>query len=188
VARYSREIAAAAGLSAREQELVHTAGLLHDIGKFIFPDHILKADRALSPDDWRIVKRHPYQGARIVSQVEGYGPIAEIVVAHHERIDGSGYPRGLRGEEIPRLARILSVADVYDVMTARDSYRTPVSSITAIAELQRVAGTQLDAGFVEAFVRLLDGRDLRYRHGEDADFDAELALERRIVAYAGGGL
>jgi HD-GYP domain-containing protein (c-di-GMP phosphodiesterase class II) len=110
------------------------------------------------------------------------------VVAHHERIDGSGYPRGLRGEEIPRLARILSVADVYDVMTARDSYRTPVSSITAIAELQRVAGTQLDAGFVEAFVRLLDGRDLRYRHGEDADFDAELALERRIVAYAGGGL
>jgi putative nucleotidyltransferase with HDIG domain len=59
VARYSREIAAAAGLSAREQELVHTAGLLHDIGKFIFPDHILKADRALSPDDWRIVKRHP---------------------------------------------------------------------------------------------------------------------------------
>jgi HD-GYP domain-containing protein (c-di-GMP phosphodiesterase class II) len=132
------------------------------------------------------VRCHPFQGAKIVSQVEGYGPVAEIVLAHHERIDGAGYPRGLSGDDIPALARILSVADVYDVMTARDSYRKPVGSLAAIQELRRVAGAQLDARFVDVFVRLLDGRDVRYRHGVDADFDAELALERRVHAYAAG--
>ncbi|MDQ6914984.1 MAG: HD-GYP domain-containing protein [Actinomycetota bacterium] len=187
VARYSREIARAAGLSEREQELVHTAGLLHDLGKFIFPDRILKAEAPLAPDEWRLVRCHPYQGAKIVSQVEGYGPVADIVLAHHERVDGAGYPRGLGGEEIPALARILSVADVYDVMTARDSYRRPVSSTEAIDELREVAGTQLDERFVEIFARLLEGRDVRFRHGVDADFDAELALERRVHAYAAGG-
>jgi putative nucleotidyltransferase with HDIG domain len=186
VARYSREIARAAGLSEREQELAHTAGLLHDIGKFIFPDHILKADSLLSEEDWRIVRRHPYQGAKIVSRVDGYGPVAEIVMAHHERLDGTGYPRGLVGDEIPVLSRILSVADVYDVMTARDSYRVPVSSLEAIDELRRVAGRQLDRRIVEIFVTLLEARDLRFRHGEDADFDAELQLERRALAYAEG--
>jgi putative nucleotidyltransferase with HDIG domain len=186
VARYAREIARAAGLSVREQDLVHTAGLLHDLGKFIFPDPILKAEAPLAPGDWRLVRRHPYQGAKIVSQVEGYGPVAEIVLAHHERVDGTGYPRRLGGEEIPELARILSVADVYDVMTARDSYRRPVGSLEAIQELRRVSGTQLDARFVDVFVRLLAGRDMRFRHGVDADFDAELALERRVHAYAAG--
>ncbi|MDX6649606.1 MAG: hypothetical protein QOJ97_1557 [Solirubrobacteraceae bacterium] len=186
VARYAREIARAAGLSGPDQELVHTAGLLHDIGKFIFPDHILKADSPLQDDDWSIVRRHPYQGAKIVSQVEGYGPVAEIVLAHHERIDGTGYPRGLAGDRIPALSRILSIADVYDVMTARDSYRTPIAPTEAIEELRRVAGRQLDPEFVEAFVGLLQARDVRYRHGEDADFDAELQLERRVLAYAEG--
>jgi putative nucleotidyltransferase with HDIG domain len=187
VARYSREIARAAGLSEHEQELVHTAGLLHDLGKFTFPDRILKAGTRLGPGEWRLVRRHPYQGAKIVSQVEGYGPVADIVLAHHERIDGAGYPRGLNGDEIPELARILSVADVYDVMTARDSYRKPVSPLEAIEELQLVAGTQLDPRFVDIFVRLLDARDMAFRHGVDADFDAELALERRVHAYAAGG-
>ena len=184
VARYAREIASAAGLSEEEQELVHTAGLLHDIGKFIFPDHILKADVPLTDEDWNIIRTHPYQGARIVSQVDGYGPVGEIILAHHERMDGKGYPRGLEGEEIPILSRIISVADVYDVITARDSYREPVSSFEAIQELRRVAGTQLDAHLVNVFVELLAGRDVRYRHGEDADFDAELALEKRVHAYA----
>jgi HD-GYP domain-containing protein (c-di-GMP phosphodiesterase class II) len=80
----------------------------------------------------------------------------------------------------------MSVADTYDVMTARDSYRDPVSSMEAIQELQRVAGTQLDRDFVEIFVELLAGKDLSYRHGEQADFDAELQLERRITDYAAG--
>jgi putative nucleotidyltransferase with HDIG domain len=184
VARYSKEIAQAAGCSEEEQDLVHTAGLLHDIGKFIFPDRILKGDTKLTDDDWNIIRMHPYQGSRIVSQIEGYGPVGEIILGHHERIDGKGYPRRLKGEEIPLLSRIISVADIYDVMTARDSYRQPISSFEAIAELQRVAGAQLDARLVETFIEVLAGKDVRYRHGEDADFDAELALDKRVHDYA----
>jgi putative nucleotidyltransferase with HDIG domain len=184
VARYSKEIARAAGFSEEEQDLVHTAGLLHDVGKFIFPDRILKGDNKLTDEDWNIIRMHPYQGARIVSQIEGYGPVGEIILAHHERIDGKGYPRHLKGNEIPALSRIISVSDIYDVMTARDSYRKPISSFEAIRELRRVAGTQLDARFVEIFIEVLAGKDVRYRHGEDADFDAELALEKRVHDYA----
>jgi putative nucleotidyltransferase with HDIG domain len=186
VARYAKEIAAAAGYSDEEQDLVHTAGLLHDIGKFIFPDHILKGDVKLNDDDWATIRMHPYQGSRIVSQIEGYGPVGEIILAHHERVDGAGYPRGLKGEEIPALSRMISVADIYDVMTARDSYREPISSFEAITELRRVAGTQVDAHFVDVFIEVLAGKDVRYRHGEDADFDAELALDKRVHAYASG--
>jgi putative nucleotidyltransferase with HDIG domain len=184
VARYAKEIAWAAGLSAEDQDLVHTAGLLHDVGKFIFPDRILKGDTELTADDWKIIRMHPYQGAKIVSQIEGYGPVGEIILAHHERMDGKGYPRHVKGEEIPELARIISVADVYDVMTARDSYREPISSFEAIRELRRVSGTQLDSSFVELFIQVLAGKDVRYRHGEDADFDAELALDKRVHEYA----
>jgi putative nucleotidyltransferase with HDIG domain len=185
VARYSREIAAAAGLSEREQELAHTAGLLHDIGKFVFSDRILKGDQQLSEDDWQEIRRHPYEGARIVSEIDGYQPVGEIILAHHERIDGLGYPRGIQGEDIPAIARIIAVADTYDVMTARDSYREPVDPFDAIEELQRVAGTQLDARFVDLFVGMLEQRRLTYRHGEDADFEAELALDRRTRDYVG---
>jgi putative nucleotidyltransferase with HDIG domain len=186
VARYCRAIAERAGLSTEDQELVHVAGLLHDIGKFILPDRILKANVPLEDGDWMLIKRHPAQGARVVSSVDGYGPVADIVIAHHERIDGKGYPRGLEGDEIPELARIISVADTYDVLTARDSYREPVSSFEAIRELQRVSGTQLDARFVKVFVGLLEGKDLTYRHGEDADFDFELALGERVAAVEKG--
>jgi putative nucleotidyltransferase with HDIG domain len=184
VARYSREIARHAGLSAEEQELVHSAALLHDIGKFVLPDSILKSGRRrLSDAEWEEIKKHPYEGARIVSQIDGYQPIGEIILAHHERIDGKGYPRGLEADEIPHLARIISVADTYDVMTARDTYREPVSSYEAVVELRRVSGSQLDAHFVETFVEVLDGKDLAYRHGEDADFEAELVLDKRIHDY-----
>ncbi len=187
VARYSRAIAQRAGYSRREEELVHIAALLHDIGKFILPDRILKANVPLTDEDWMLIKRHPQQGARVVSSLDGYGPVAEIILAHHERIDGKGYPRGLAGDEIPELARIISVADTYDVMTARDSYRTPMSSYDAIVELRRVAGKQLDARFVEVFIELLEGKDVSFQHGEAADFERELALESRIAETASPG-
>ena len=187
VARYSREIAAAAGLSEAEQELVHTAGLLHDIGKFVLPDRILKGDAELTESDWEEIKKHPYEGARIVSQIDGYQPVGEIVIAHHERIDGLGYPRGVQGDDIPVLARIISVADTYDVLTARDSYREPVSSFEAITELRRVSGTQLDGHFVEILSNVLADKGFSYRHGEDADFEAELALDKRIHEYVTAG-
>jgi putative nucleotidyltransferase with HDIG domain len=187
VARYSRAIAQRAGYSRREEELVHIAALLHDIGKFILPDRILKANVPLTDEDWMLIKRHPQQGARVVSSLDGYGPVAEIILAHHERIDGKGYPRGLVGEEIPELARMISVADTYDVMTARDSYRTPMSSHDAILELRRVAGKQLDARFVEVFIELLEGKDVSFQHGEAADFEKELALDARIAETASPG-
>ncbi|HEY7456999.1 MAG TPA: HD-GYP domain-containing protein [Solirubrobacterales bacterium] len=187
VARYSRAIAQRAGFSRREEELVHIAALLHDIGKFILPDRILKANVPLTDEDWMLIRRHPQQGARVVSSLDGYGPVAEIILAHHERIDGKGYPRGLEGDDIPELARIISVADTYDVMTARDSYRTPTSSYEAIQELRRVAGKQLDARFVELFVELLEDEDVSFRHGEEADFERELALEARIAETASPG-
>src|SRR6185436_10339340 len=101
-------------------------------------------------------------------------------LAHHERVDGKGYPRHLKGDQIPLLSRIISVSDIYDVMTSRDSYRDPVSSFEAIAELRRVAGTQLDGRLVDVFIQVLAGKDLRYQHGEDADFDAELTLDKRV--------
>jgi putative nucleotidyltransferase with HDIG domain len=187
VARYSRAIAQKAGFPRREEELVHIAALLHDIGKFILPDRILKANVPLTDEDWMLIKRHPQQGARVVSSLDGYGPVAEIILAHHERIDGKGYPRGLVGDDIPELARIISVADTYDVMTARDSYRTPMSSHDAILELRRVAGKQLDARFVEVFIELLEGKDVSFQHGEAADFEKELALDARIAETASPG-
>ncbi len=184
VARYARELARAAGCTDEEVELVHTAGLLHDIGKFIFPDHILLADSRLTDEDWEIVKCHPFQGAKIVREVEGYGPVADIILGHHERVDGTGYPRGMKGEEIPLLARIISVCDTYDVMTARDSYREPVSPEAAIDELRRVAGKQLDARLVDIFIDLVSRGELGFRHGDDADFEAELQFDKRVRDYA----
>src|SRR5215213_2068670 len=184
VARYSREVARLLGLSEREQELIHTAGLFHDIGKFIFPDSILIADRKLTDEEWEIVKLHPEQGAKLVRRIEGYGPVADIVISHHERIDGKGYPHGLPGDEIPLGSRIISVADTYDVMTSRDSYRRPVSSEAAIVELRRVAGSQLDAEVVERFIEMVESGRVAFRHADESDFERELAFERRVADYA----
>ena len=178
VARFAKAIAAAAGLPSRDQELVHTAGLLHDVGKFTFPDHTLTGTR-LTEEDWELIRSHPERGADIVGRVHGYAEVAEIVLCHHERIDGRGYPRHLSGDEIPVLARILAVADCFDVMTARDSYRTPMSFDDAIAELRRVAGTQLDAHFVELFVGLVMAAGVDFHHADDDDLEAELARQVR---------
>jgi putative nucleotidyltransferase with HDIG domain len=184
VARYARAMAYALGWSAEDQELVHTAGLLHDIGKFAFPDAILLADSRLTDEQWEQVKRHPEDGARIVRRIDGYAPVAEIVGAHHERWDGAGYPAGLEREAIPHGARLIAVADTYDVITARDSYRKPVTVEAAIAELHRSAGGQLDPAVVEVFIGLLTAGDLSFGHGDDADFEAELGFGQRVHAHA----
>jgi putative nucleotidyltransferase with HDIG domain len=193
VARYAYAVAKAAGCSEDELGIVHTAGLLHDIGKFAFPDRILLADRPLSEADLEIVREHPVNGAELVRRIEGYDKIAAVILAHHERVDGTGYPHGLHADEIPALARIISVADTYDVLTARDTYRPPISSSEAIAELRNVAGSQLDGSFVELFIEILERQGIGFTHTEDADFEKELALEERIrelarpqVAVGGG--
>jgi putative nucleotidyltransferase with HDIG domain len=184
VARYAREVARMLGVDEREQDLIHTAALMHDIGKFIFPDSILLADRKLTDEEWEIVKLHPEQGAKLVRRIEGYGPIADIIIAHHERVDGKGYPNGISGDDIPLGSRIISVADTYDVMTSRDSYRRPVSTEAAIVELRRVAGSQLDPIVVERFIEMIESGRVAFRHADEADFERELAFDRLVADYA----
>lgn len=184
VARYSRALAREIGCSEADQDLVHTAGLLHDIGKFALPDRILRAD-VLSDDDWAVIRRHPQDGATLVGRLDGYGPVADAILYHHECVDGSGYPAGLIGNEIPLASRILSICSTYDTLTARDTYRSPMTPQDAIAELRRVSGRQLDSELVDSFIAMLE-RDgpVTFAHGDDADFEEELAFERRARAIA----
>jgi len=184
VARYAREMGAELRLPETEQELFHTAGLFHDVGKFIFPDSILLADKGLTGAECQIVRQHPDVGADLIAEIEGYGAVAKVVRHHHERVDGLGYPAGLVDEDIPLASKVLAVADVYDVITARDTYREPVSTSEAFAELRRSAGTQLDADLVEKFIALVSRRGLMFSHSSADDFEAELALERRVSDYA----
>jgi putative nucleotidyltransferase with HDIG domain len=184
VARYSRALAREAGCGDAEQDLIHTAGLLHDIGKFALPDRILHAE-VLSDDDWAVIRRHPQDGATLVGRLDGYGPVADAILYHHERVDGSGYPAGLIGSEIPLASRILAICSTYDTMTARETYRSPMTPQDAMTELRKVAGRQLDAELVEQFITMLE-RDgpVTFAHGDDADFEAELAFERRARKIA----
>ena len=162
VARYARALAQEAGCSEAEQDLAHTAGLLHDIGKFALPDRILNAE-ILSDEDWAVVRRHPQDGATLVGRLDGYGPVADAILYHHEHIDGSGYPAGLIGNEIPLPSRILAICSAYDTMTARDSYRSPMTPQDAIAELRRVSGRQLDGRAREQLHRDARARRARRR-------------------------
>ncbi len=184
VARYSRKLARELGRDEAEQDLVHTAGLLHDIGKFALPDSILHAE-VLSDEDWAVIRRHPQDGATLVGRLDGYGPVADAILYHHEHIDGSGYPAGLIGNEIPLASRIIAVCSTYDTLTARETYRSPMTPQDAIAELRRVAGRQLDAELVESFIAMLEREGpITAAHGDDADFEVELAFERRARKIA----
>jgi HD-GYP domain-containing protein (c-di-GMP phosphodiesterase class II) len=140
----------------------------------------------LTEDDWLAIRRHPELGADLLRDIGVYGPLSEIIVAHHERLDGKGYPHRLTGAEIPEIAKIIAVAEVYDTLTAPDTYRTRLSSFEALTELRRVAGTQLDGRYVEALAELLAGQGTEYRHADTADYDEELAIERRMNQAAGG--
>ncbi|MGH2855058.1 MAG: HD-GYP domain-containing protein [Solirubrobacteraceae bacterium] len=183
-ARLARALAQEIGCSEADQDLAHTAGLLHDIGKFALPDRILKAE-LLSDEDWAVIRRHPQDGATLVGRLDGYGPVADAILYHHEHVDGSGYPAGLIGSEIPLASRIIAVCSTYDTLTARESYRSPMTPQDAIAELRRVSGRQFDGELVESFVAMLEREGpVTLAHGDDADFEAELAFERRAHKIA----
>ncbi len=164
---------------------VHLASLLHDVGKFALPDRILHAE-ILSETDWAAIRRHPQDGATLVGRLDGYGPVADIILYHHEQVDGGGYPAGLIGNEIPLLARMLAVANVYDTLTARGGYCTPMTPQDALTELRRVAGRQLDEDLVQRFAALAEreGPEEFTKRGQEADFERELAFERRTRALA----
>ena len=171
VAVYSRDIAARMGLSALEQQSVHLAGLVHDIGKIGLPPGLLEKEGPLSLDERRTMQGHSEIGERILANVDGYDDIAQVVRHHHERIDGEGYPDGRIGDEIPLLARIIAVADAYNAMTSDRPYREAMPSRVARMRLAQAVGSQFDTTVVAAFEAILATADEPYRNGTSEVFD-----------------
>ncbi|NSW76833.1 MAG: PAS domain S-box protein [Candidatus Atribacteria bacterium] len=151
----TRRLGEALRLSEEELEELELLARLHDLGKIAVPRAILDKPGPLTPEEWEIVKRHPEAGFRIAQSSPDLAPIAPAILAHHERYDGTGYPRGLRGEEIPLLARILTVVDAYDVMRSGRPYKPPMTDEEAIAELRRSSGTQFDPLVVDTFLKII---------------------------------
>jgi diguanylate cyclase (GGDEF)-like protein/putative nucleotidyltransferase with HDIG domain len=154
-ARYAARIARELGFSASAAERVRLAGLLHDVGKLGVPGSVLEKPGPLDESEWELVRKHPEVGARLL-QDRGLDDVRDWVLAHHERPDGQGYPRGLGAEAIPLEARIVAVADAYEAMTTDRPYRAALSHEHARAELLAFAGSQFDRRVVDAFVRTLE--------------------------------
>jgi putative nucleotidyltransferase with HDIG domain len=150
----SREIARQLALDDELIEQTYMAGLLHDIGKIGTPEAILRKDGPLQPEERRIINRHPEIGGHILSGIPKLEPVREAVIHHHERVDGNGYPAGLKGDAIPQSARIVALADAVDAMTSTRPYRPMLPLEHAVREVQQNKGTQFDAAVVEAFFRL----------------------------------
>jgi putative nucleotidyltransferase with HDIG domain len=170
VAIYSRDIAARMGLSAEAQQLAHLCGLVHDIGKVGLAPGLLEKPGALTLEERRQMEEHPVIGERILKKVADYAEIARIVRHHHERVDGHGYPDGLHGDEIPLIARIISVADSYNAMTSDRPYRDAMPSRVARLRLAQAVESQFDTGVVAVFEAILAGAPDSYRDGVSADF------------------
>jgi putative nucleotidyltransferase with HDIG domain len=149
--KYSVSIANELGLEAEEKEKVKLAGLLHDIGKIGTHTEILRKVGGFTEEDRRQIQKHPEVGANIISAVEHLAPLHPIILHHHERFDGNGYPVGLRGEAIPLGARIIAVADAFDAMTSARPYRPAKSKELAIAEMRSESGFQFDPRVLDAF-------------------------------------
>ncbi len=146
---YAATLAEAVGLSDAEVQAVRTAALLHDVGNMAVPEHILAKPDALTPEEFERVKLHPRAGAEILRDVPFGAPVAELVLCHHERWDGLGYPAGLRGEAIPVGARILAIADCYSTLQTDRPYRPARSQVAALAVLHEHSGTAFDPSLVD---------------------------------------
>ena len=157
IQQYAAMLAEAAGLSDAEVQAVRTAALLHDIGNMAVPEHILAKPDALTPEEFERVKIHPRVGADILRGVPFGAPVSELVLCHHERWDGLGYPAGIRGEEIPLGARILAIADCYSTLQADRPYRPARPEAAAIAVLRDFAGTAFDPALVDLLIARLHG-------------------------------
>ena len=151
VTAYTVAIARAMGLETDEIRTIARGAFLHDIGKIATPDHILLKPGRLDPDEIVIMRQHCERGYEMVRKIPFLREAAEIVYAHQEQFDGNGYPRGLRGEEIPLGARIFAIADTLDAMTSNRPYRKATSIANAIEEITRCAGTQFDPQIIEVF-------------------------------------
>src|SRR5947208_4392340 len=152
---YAAELARAAGLNESAIQGVKTAALLHDIGKLAVPEHILSKPGPLTQEEFQKIRIHPQVGAEIIAAVPFPYPVAPLIMSHHERWDGKGYPQGLAGESIPVGARILTIVDYYDAVTTERPYHKALTSESAIGLLKHEAGRALDPKLVPLFVELL---------------------------------
>ena len=149
-------IGRAFNLSSADLRILKIGSLFHDIGKISTPNNILIKNTKLSNYEYFKIKTHPLIGAHILSHSKTYSKIIPIVKFHHERYDGNGYPAKLKGEEIPFLTRIVTVADTFDAMTSKRTYRDALPLEVAISELEKNKGTQFDAEIVDAFVSIVE--------------------------------
>lgn len=158
VAEYAHAIAVELGLNDHDTARIRHAALLHDIGKIAVPESVLNKPGKLEPDEWELIKQHPISSVRIIGGIAQYQPYVPGVRHHHERMDGRGYPDGLHGEDVPLDARIITVADAFEAMTADRAYRPALTTDEATAQLRSAAGTQFDPDVVNALLRVLAAR------------------------------
>ncbi|MCH5164241.1 MAG: HD-GYP domain-containing protein [Clostridiales bacterium] len=157
VAEYARELVKRSGGSAKEQEAIYRIGLLHDIGKIGVPDGIINKPSSLTKEEFEIIKSHPVIGAEILKNISMDMPDIEVGARwHHEKYGGGGYPDGLQGENIPEIARIISVADAYDAMTSKRSYRDVLPQETVRREFVEKSGIQFDPVYAKLMVEMMD--------------------------------
>lgn len=161
VATYSQEIAKRCGKSKAEQKKIFHMALLHDIGKIGIPDHIINKDSRLTDEEYDAIRQHPKIGSDILKTIEEMPDIMIGARWHHERYDGKGYPDGLKGEEIPEYARIIGVADAYDAMSSKRSYRGILGQDIVRSEIEKGRGTQFDPHFADVMLQMIDD-DIRY--------------------------
>ena len=155
VAKYTAMLAERLGKSKEEREDMYNIALLHDIGKIAIPDSILNKPDKLTDEEYAIMKTHSERGYEILKEITIAPNLAIGAGYHHERLDGRGYPRGISGNEIPEIAQIIAVADTFDAMYSTRPYRKRLPLDTVAAEIQRIAGTQLNADVVAAFMELV---------------------------------
>lgn len=156
VSKYAADIAEALGFPEDRVAEVRAAALLHDIGKIGVSDQILTKGGSLTDEEWEPIHTHPSMGVSIIKHVQGLNGCLAGIGYHHERFDGSGYPSGLKGHNIPIDARIIAVADAFDAMTSPRPYRKKMTLQDAARELERCSGTQFDPLIVKVFVKLLE--------------------------------
>lgn len=162
VAFYAKLIAERMGKTEEEQEEIYRAGMLHDVGKIRVPEEIINKPGKLTDEEYGIIKLHAITGYHILRRISGGGEIAIAAKYHHERYDGKGYPNGIKGENIPEIARILGVADSYDAMTSNRSYRKGLPQEVVRAEIEKGKGTQFDPAIADIMLQLID-EDVDYR-------------------------
>ncbi|HEV2986040.1 MAG TPA: diguanylate cyclase [Vicinamibacterales bacterium] len=163
---YAAGLAKAAGLSEHEIQGVKTAALLHDIGKLAVPEHILSKPGPLTQEEFQKIRIHPQVGAEIIAAVPFPYPVAPLIMSHHERWDGKGYPQGLSGEDIPLGARILTIVDYYDAVTTERPYHKALSNDSALGLLRHEAGRALDPQLVPTFIEMLPALVAEFGHEE----------------------